>query len=205
MHLIALTGGIASGKSTVAARWAEHGAVVVDADVLAREVVETGSPTLGAIAERFGEQVLQSDGALDRQELGAQIFGDTEAREALNAITHPAISALAHQRFEQAAEQNPDVFVIYDVPLLVESGQPLAKFDAVVTVEADAELRVQRLITHRGMDRSEAERRVASQATGDQRRAIADFVVDSGDDLERTVARADDVWHQLRNKLVRSP
>ena len=196
MHLIALTGGIASGKSTVASRWAEHGAIVVDADALAREVVEAGSPTLQAIVERFGVDVLHEDGSLNRQALGAAIFSDTDAREALNAITHPAISALAQHRFDDAA-----AFIVYDVPLLVESRQSLSKFGAVVTVEADADIRVERLVEHRGMDRAAAERRVAAQAAEEERRAIADFVVDSGDSLEDTTARADEIWFALVEKL----
>lgn len=201
MHLIALTGGIASGKSTVASRWAEHGAIVVDADALAREVVEAGSPTLQAIVERFGVDVLHEDGSLNRQALGAAIFSDTDAREALNAITHPAISALAQHRFDDAAARNSEAFIVYDVPLLVESRQSLSKFGAVVTVEADADIRVERLVEHRGMDRAAAERRVAAQAAEEERRAIADFVVDSGDSLEDTTARADEIWFALVEKL----
>ncbi|MBH0009326.1 dephospho-CoA kinase [Salinibacterium sp. SWN1162] len=204
MHLIALTGGIASGKSTVAACWHKHGAVIVDADLLARQVVEPGSPALDAIAQRFGQKVLQDDGSLDRKILGEQIFGDAAAREALNAITHPAIGALAQQRFDDAEAHDPNVLVVYDIPLLVESGQSLSRFAAVVTVEADDDRRVQRLMEHRGMRRDEAERRVASQATGEQRRAVADFVIDSGDELEDTVSRADEVWRQLSRTLQRS-
>lgn len=198
MHLIALTGGIASGKSTVATRWAEHGAVIVDADALAREVVEPGSATLKAVADRFGTDVIRPDGSLDRQSLGEHIFGDVDARSDLNAITHPAISTLAQQRFDEAEAENSDVIVVYDIPLLVESGQSLDRFDAIVTVEASADTRVHRLIKHRGMTLDEAERRVASQASESERRAVADFVVDSGDTFDMTLIRADDVWQQLK-------
>ncbi|MBH0108845.1 dephospho-CoA kinase [Salinibacterium sp. NG22] len=204
MHLIALTGGIASGKSTVAKRWAEHGAVVVDADALAREVVEPSSPALAAIVDRFGADILHNDGSLNRQALGSIVFGDPDARQALNSITHPAISRLAQQRFAAAFDRDPEALIVYDIPLLVESGQPVDKFSAVVTVEADPETRIQRLIEHRNMPRSEAEGRVASQASSANRRAVADFVVDSGADLTDTERHADEVWQLLRDQLVSS-
>ncbi|MBH0129034.1 dephospho-CoA kinase [Salinibacterium sp. NK8237] len=204
MHLIALTGGIASGKSTVAKRWAEHGAVVVDADALAREVVEPDSPALAAIVDRFGADVLHDDGSLNRQALGSIVFGDSDARQALNSITHPAISRLAKQRFAAAFDRDPEALIVYDIPLLVESGQPVDKFSAVVTVEADPETRIQRLIEHRNMPRGEAEGRVASQASSADRRAVADFVVDSGAELADTERHADNVWQLLRDQLVSS-
>lgn len=201
MHLIALTGGIASGKSTVARRWQEYGAVVVDADALAREVVEPGSPVLDQIAQRFGPQVISDDGSLNRSALGALVFGDIDAREALNGITHPAISRLAQSRFDAAARSDAESIVVYDIPLLVESAQSLKRFELVVTVEADPEVRVQRLIDHRGMTSSEAEGRVASQATSRQRRAVADFVIDANDSLADTERRADEVWSLIAERL----
>ena len=201
MHLIALTGGIASGKSTVARRWQEYGAVVVDADALAREVVEPGSPVLDQIAQRFGPQVISDDGSLNRSALGALVFGDIDAREALNGITHPAISRLAQSRFDTAARSDAESIVVYDIPLLVESAQSLKRFELVVTVEADPEVRVQRLIDHRGMTSSEAEGRVASQATSRQRRAVADFVIDANDSLADTERRADEVWSLIAERL----
>lgn len=201
MHLIALTGGIASGKSTVARRWQEYGAVVVDADALAREVVEPGSPVLDQIAQRFGPQVISDDGSLNRSALGALVFGDIDAREALNGITHPAISRLAQSRFDAAARSDAESIVVYDIPLLVESAQSLKRFELVVTVEADPEVRVQRLIDHRGMVRAEAEGRVTSQATSEQRRAVADFVIDANDSLADTEHRADEVWSLIAERL----
>lgn len=197
MHLIALTGGIASGKSTVARRWQEHGATIVDADALAREVVEAGSPTLTAVADRFGADVLNGDGSLNRQALGAIVFSSSEAREALNSITHPAISRLASRRFAEAYDLDPEAVIVYDVPLLVESGQSLDRFEFVVTVEADPAERAQRLIDHRGMERTEAEGRIASQASGTDRVAVADFVVDANGSLDDTQRRADDVWEKI--------
>ncbi|WP_341954857.1 dephospho-CoA kinase [Salinibacterium sp. TMP30] len=201
MHLIALTGGIASGKSTVARRWQEHGAVVVDADALAREVVEPGSPVLNAIAIRFGPEMLSPDGSLNRAALGAMIFGDAQARQALNGITHPAISRLAQRRFDEAERNDAEAIVVYDIPLLVESAQSLDRFEAVITVEAEPEVRVQRLIDHRGMARDEAKGRVLSQASSDERRAVADFVIDASGSLADTQNRADAVWSSLSERL----
>jgi dephospho-CoA kinase len=201
MHLIALTGGIASGKSTVARRWQEHGAVVVDADALAREVVEPGSPVLNAIVQRFGPEMLSPDGSLNRPALGATIFGDAQARQALNGITHPAISRLAQRRFDEAARNDSEAIVVYDIPLLVESAQSLDRFEAVITVEADPEVRVQRLIDHRGMASQEAEGRVSSQASSDERRAVADFVIDASGSLADTQNLADAVWSSLSERL----
>jgi len=205
MHLIALTGGIASGKSTVSQRWAHHGAVVVDADALAREVVEPGSPALAEIESRWGSDMISSDGSLNRSALGALIFENAAARESLNAITHPAIGRLAQSRFDEAAAEDADALIVYDVPLLVESRQSLDRFDKIVTVEAGAEVQVERLIAHRGMERAEAESRVASQASSQQRRAIADFVVESNGTIEQTLSRADQIWLELHNVLLGIP
>jgi dephospho-CoA kinase len=201
MHLIALTGGIASGKSTVARRWHEHGAVVVDADALAREVVEPGSVVLNEIAQRFGPGILSHDGSLNRPALGAMIFGDVRARQALNEITHPAIGRLAQRRFDEAVHNDAEAIVVYDIPLLVESAQSLDRFELVITVEADPEVRVQRLIDHRGMARAQAEGRVASQASSDERRAVADFVIESNDTRADTQGRADAVWSSVLERL----
>jgi dephospho-CoA kinase len=201
MHLIALTGGIASGKSTVARCWHEHGAVIVDADALAREVVAPGSEVLDEIAQRFGPEVLAPDGSLNRSALGALVFGDSSARQALNGITHPAIGRLAQRRFDDAARADPHAIVVYDIPLLVESAQSLDRFELVVTVEAEPEVRVQRLIEHRGMDRNEAQGRVASQATAEQRQSVADFVIDANDSLEDTRGRAHEVWSLIEARL----
>ncbi|MFF1572103.1 dephospho-CoA kinase [Leifsonia sp. NPDC058292] len=196
MQLIGLTGGIASGKSTIARRLAEHGAVVVDADRIAREVVEPGEPALAAIAQRFGPSVLSADGSLDRPALGAIVFGDPDALQALNGITHPAVLRTSTARFEQAAAQNPDAVVVYDVPLLVESANAYP-FDLVVVAHAAADTRVRRLVELRGMEQAEAERRIRSQATDEERLAVADVVIDTDGSLEQTLAQTDALWERL--------
>lgn len=196
MQLIGLTGGIASGKSTIARRLAERGAVVVDADLIAREVVEPGRPALAAIAERFGSGVLHPDGSLNRPALGAIVFTDEDARLALNAITHPAVLRASTARFDEAAAADPDAVVVYDVPLLVESANEYP-FDLVVVAHASAETRVQRLVALRGMDPAEAERRIRSQATDDERLAVADVVIDTDGDLGDTIAQTDALWDRL--------
>jgi dephospho-CoA kinase len=199
MVLIALTGGIASGKSTVASRFAELGAVVVDADRIARDVVEPGSPALTAIAEHFGPQVISADGTLNRPALGAVIFEDASQREVLNAITHPAVGVLSRQRFAEASAANPDAVVIYDVPLLVESGASRAsEFDRVIVVHADSATRVNRLVALRGASPEEANARVASQASDAERLAIADDVIDSTGTVQQTLDQVDALWERLR-------
>ena len=197
MHLIGLTGGIASGKSTIARRLAEHGAVVVDADRIAREVVEPGTPALAQIAETFGPGVIAADGSLDRPALGAIVFADEDARLKLNAITHPAVLATSTERFRAAAEADPDAVVVYDVPLLVESANEYP-FDLVVVAHASAATRIRRLMELRGTDEEEARRRVGSQATDEERLAVADVVIDTDGTLEQTIAQTDALWERLR-------
>lgn len=197
MQLIGLTGGIASGKSTIARRLAEHGAVVVDADRIAREVVEPGTPALAQIAETFGPGVIAADGSLDRPALGAIIFADEDARLRLNAITHPAVLATSTERFRAAGEADPDAVVVYDVPLLVESANAYP-FDLVVVAHASAATRIRRLMELRGTDESEARRRVGSQATDEERLAVADVVIDTDGTLEQTLAQTDLLWERLR-------
>ena len=196
MQLIGLTGGIASGKSTIARRLAERGAVVVDADRIAREVVEPGQPALQAIAERFGQGVIAADGTLDRAALGAIVFADEDALLALNAITHPAVLRASTARFRAAGEADPDAVVVYDVPLLVESANAYP-FDLVVVAHASAGVRVERLVELRGMERAEAERRIRSQASDDERLAVADVVIDTDGTLEHTVEQTDALWERL--------
>jgi dephospho-CoA kinase len=199
VYLIGLTGGIASGKTVVAKRLEERGAVRVDADQLAREVVAPGTPGLAAIAERFGHGVIASDGSLDRAALGALIFDDAEARLALNAITHPAIRQLSSRIFDEAAAADPNAIVVYDVPLLVEAlGYPdYHRFDLVVVVNASAETRIRRLVELRGLSREEAVHRLNSQATDTERLAIADVVIDSNGTLEQTIEQTDSLWNEL--------
>jgi dephospho-CoA kinase len=193
VYLIGLTGGIASGKSVVASRLAEHGAVVVDADQVAREVVEPGTPALAAIAAEFGDDVIRADGSLDRAALGALIFGDPEKRAALNGITHPAVYAASHEQFAAAGAADPAAIVVYDVPLLAE-GTRAKDFDLVVVVQASAETRTERMVELRGYTREDALRRIGSQASDAERLAIADVVIDSEGTLEETMAQADRLW-----------
>jgi dephospho-CoA kinase len=200
MQLIGLTGGIASGKSVVASRLAEHGAVVVDADRIAREVVEPGTPALARIAEEFGGEVIASDGSLDRAALGEIIFGSPEKRAALNAITHPAVGRRSKELFAAAAAADPEAIVVYDVPLLVDAGRT-DEFDLIVVVNASTETRVNRMIELRGMTRDEAMHRINSQATNTERLAIADVVIDSNGTLEQTLAQADALWEKLSARV----
>lgn len=199
MHLLALTGGIASGKSTVAARLAEHGAVVVDADRLAREVVEPGTPALHAIAKRFGPSVIRTDGSLDRPALAGIVFSDEASRLSLNAITHPAVWARARELFALAEANDPGAVVVYDVPLLTEvaEGRPL-KFDRVVVAHAPAETRISRLVELRGYSQADAAARVAAQASDADRLAVADVVIDTGGSLAQTLQQADELWQTVR-------
>ncbi|MCS6583294.1 MULTISPECIES: dephospho-CoA kinase [Curtobacterium] len=198
MHIIGLTGGIAAGKSTVSRRWAEHGAVVVDADRLARDAVAPGSAGLAQVAERFGPSVIATDGSLDRPALGSIVFTDPAARKDLEAITHPEVWRLAQQAFDAAEAADPDALVVYDVPLLAEArGSRPLRFDAVVVVDAPAAQRIERLVEHRGMPRDEAERRVAAQASDADRLALADHVVDATGTLEQTIHSADEVWARI--------
>ena len=199
MLLIALTGGIASGKSLVSQRLAELGAVLVDADVLAREVVEPGAPALHRIVETFGPGILRPDGSLDRAALGAIVFADPASLATLNSITHPAIWARAKELFDAAAAADPNAIVVYDVPLLVEaSGERPLRFDRVIVVEAPVETRVDRMVEQRGMTRDEALARIQSQATDEQRRAAADDIIDNSGTRAETQRQVDDLWALLR-------
>ncbi|QJU53570.1 dephospho-CoA kinase [Herbiconiux sp. KACC 21604] len=198
MNVIGLTGGIAAGKSTVAKRFADHGAIVIDADKLAREAVEPGTPGLAAIADRFGASVIAADGTLDRAALGAIVFSDDAARLDLNGITHPAVAQLLKERLAEIAERDPDAVVVYDVPLLAETGgRRDGQFGLIVVVEAPAEQRIARLVELRGMSPEEAARRVGSQASDADRRALADIVIDSGGTLAETLQQVDEAWPTL--------
>jgi dephospho-CoA kinase len=200
MLLVALTGGIASGKSTVARRLADHGAVIVDADQVARQVVEPGEPALARIAEEFGPGVIAADGSLDRAALGAVIFRDPEGRLKLNAITHPAVAQRSHDLFAAAGAADPAAIVVYAVPLLVEAGRT-DEFDFIVVVHAATETRIARMIEQRGMTREEALHRINSQATDTDRFAIADVVIDADGTLEETLIQSDALWENLRARV----
>lgn len=192
VQMIGLTGGIGSGKSTVAGLLVAKGAVVVDADAIARQVVEPGSPVLVKLAERFGADVVGPDGRLDRAELASRAFVDTESREALDAITHPAIG---EEFLRQVAAAPEGAVVVHDVPLLVESKNP-AQYRGVIVVEAPREVRLARLEA-RGVARADAEARMAQQATDEQRRAIATWVIDNAGDLDTLRTQVEAVWPAL--------
>ena len=189
MLRIGLTGGIGSGKSTVSRLLAERGAVIIDADVIAREVVEPGTPGLAAVVEAFGAEVLAPDGSLDRPALAAVVFADPESRRRLDGIVHPLVRARA---IEVAAAAPPDAVLVNDVPLLVETGQA-SSYDLVLVVEADPETRIARLV-QRGLTAEDARARIAVQATDDERRAVADVVLDNSGTPEELATQVDRFW-----------
>ncbi len=187
-----LTGGIGSGKSTVAAMLVARGAVVVDADAIAREVVETGKPALAALVESFGPEILLADGSLNRPALAERAFVTDETRKQLEAITHPAIGA---EFLRQVAESPPDGIVVHDVPLLVESTRGF-QYDCVIVVEAPLDVRLDRL-EPRGVPRADAQRRIALQATDAERREVATWVVDNAGDLTHLETQIERIWNEL--------
>lgn len=189
MPLIAVTGGIASGKSTIAGRLAAAGAVLVDADVLARDAVAPGSTGLAAVRDAFGQQVFDSDGTLDRGALGRIVFADPAARERLNGIVHPVVLEVSRQRFARARSVDPSAVVVYDVPLIDARG--VGEFDRVVVADAPAALRVERLVALRGMSRADAQARVRAQLDDEERRALATDLIDTSGTLEHTLAQTD--------------
>jgi dephospho-CoA kinase len=186
---IGLTGGIGSGKSTVSALLAERGAVIVDADRIAREVVEPGTPGLAQVVDAFGPAVLAADGSLDRPALAAVVFSDPEARARLDGIVHPLVRARAAELIADVPEGS---VVVNDVPLLVETGQA-ASYDLVLVVEADPAARLSRLV-QRGLTAEDARARMASQASDEQRRAVADVVLDNSGTPEQLAEQVDRFW-----------
>jgi dephospho-CoA kinase len=194
--LIALTGGIASGKSTIAKRLGELGAVVVDADALAREVVEPGEPALDAVRAAFGDGVIRADGSLDRSALGGIVFADPVQRRVLNGIVHPAVVHRSHEAFRAAFARDGAAVVVYDVPLIDARG--VGEFGRVVVADAPVEVRVQRLVSLRGMTEEDARARVAAQLSDDERRALATDLIDTSGSLDATLAQVDTLWSRLR-------
>jgi len=193
---VGLTGGIGSGKSEVSRRLAEKGAVLIDSDALAREVVEPGTEGLAKIVEEFGPGVLTAEGVLNREKLGSIVFSDPEKLAKLNAITHPLIGARSAELQEAAPE---DAVLLFDVPLLTENGlKPL--YDLVVVVDAPVETQLARLTGLRGMSEEEARKRIAAQATREQRLAIADRVIDNSGTLERLAEQVDELWEDLQKQ-----
>ncbi|MFC9239594.1 dephospho-CoA kinase [Streptomyces decoyicus] len=195
MVKVGLTGGIGAGKSEVSRLLASYGAVIVDADKIAREVVAPGTPGLAAVVEEFGDGVLTPDGSLDRPKLGGIVFSDPDQLKALNAIVHPLVGA---RSAELEASAGPDAVVVHDVPLLTENGlAPL--YDLVVVVDAAVGTQLERLVRLRGMAEDEAKSRMAAQATREQRLAVADLVIDNDGPLEALEPQVRAVWERLRS------
>jgi dephospho-CoA kinase len=199
--LVGLTGGIGSGKSTVAALLRQRGAVVVDADVIARQVVEPKTPALAALVDRFGEQILDSNGKLDRAKLAELAFATEESRRALEAITHPAIN---EEFTRQMLTAPPDAIVICDVPLLAESDQARNRgYPVVIVVESPIEVRLDRL-EQRGITREDAWRRISAQASDEERRELATILIDNSGDLSALTERVGQVATELEAIRVNS-
>lgn len=200
MLRVGLTGGIGSGKSEVSRRLTSLGAVLVDADAAAREVVEPGTPGLAQVVGEFGERILLPEGTLDRERLGSIVFADEEMRKRLNAIVHPLVG----QRMQELVEgAPPEAIVVYDVPLLAENDLA-ALYDLVVVVDAPVEEQVRRLTARRGMSEEAARARIAAQATRERRRAIADHVIDNSGSLEALAAQVDELWGELTRRAAKT-
>ncbi|OFN77747.1 MULTISPECIES: dephospho-CoA kinase [unclassified Corynebacterium] len=196
MKLIGLTGGIGSGKSTVAQLLVRHGWELVDADQIARDIVEPGQPALAELADAFGEDILQADGSLDRGQLASRAFASREKTNLLNSITHPRIQEETQARFDSARRAGAD-FVVYDMPLLVDKG--LHKdMDATIVVDVEVAERVRRLVEYRGLDEEDARRRIAAQIPDDVRRAAADFIIDNNGARDKLDSQVDGLVEKLR-------
>jgi dephospho-CoA kinase len=195
VFLVGLTGGIGSGKSTVAARFRARGWPVIDADAVAREIVEPGEPTLAALADRFGGDILRADGSLDRPALARVAFADDTSRADLDRLTHPRITARIAERLAVLGGQDPGpdpLIAVVDHPLLIETGQ-VGRFDEVVVVMADEQVRLSRLVEQRGLDADDARARMRAQASDDQRRAAATHLLENEGTLAELERAADEV------------
>ncbi|MER7711976.1 dephospho-CoA kinase [Streptomyces werraensis] len=193
MLTVGLTGGIGAGKSEVSRLLVDCGAVLIDADRIAREVVQPGTPGLAAVVKAFGEEILTEDGSLDRPRFGALVFNDPEKLATLNSIVHPLVGARSRELEEAAPD---DAVVVHDVPLLTENGlAPL--YDVVIVVDASPDTQLDRLVRLRGMSEEDARARMAAQATREQRRAIADVVIDNDVPLDALERRVREVWADL--------
>ena len=196
MLVVGLTGGIGSGKSTVAALLRDRGAVVIDADAITRRLQEPGEPVFDAMVERFGNGIVGPDGRLDRAAVAAIVFTDEAARKDLEAIVHPAVGAEMLRLMQEQAET--DHIVIYDVPLLVEAGRK--GYGAVIVVDVEPDVAVERLVRGRGMDEADARARIANQASRESRRVVADVVIDNGGTPEDLAVRVAEVWEWLERR-----
>ena len=198
MRHLALTGGIGSGKSTVAELFAAHGATIIDADAISRSLMEPGQQVLADVVATFGDNLLDESGRLNRRPADI-VFNDDDARNRLNALVHPAVREESKLQLKAAMEADPDnAVIIQDIPLLVETGQA-EKFDGVIVVYTQMDTRMQRLVDARGMNTDDARARIAAQATDEQRNAIADWIIDNSGSLENTAAQVAEVWDELRN------
>lgn len=197
MTTIALTGGIASGKTTISTRLRELGAVIIDADEIAREIVAPGTPTLRAIVERFGPDVLTAEATLDRKALADIVFNDDDALAALNDITHPEIRRVTNERIDAIRAEEPDTIFVHDIPLLAENRSNY-DYDEIWVADAPAEVRCERLMEDRGMSRAEAQARIDAQASDEARRMIADVVIDTTRPISDTIEHVDELFARLR-------
>lgn len=195
MKKVGLTGGIGSGKSTVARIFEAHGAVVIDADAIARELVEPGEPALAALVAEFGPRILREDGTLNRGELASLAFSDAQATVRLNSIMHPLIREESERRLAEASNEGIQT-VVYDMPLLVETGQR-DLVDIVVVVDVPEDLQVERAVALRGLDEQDVRRRIEVQASREERLAIADIVIDNSGSLDDTQGQVERVWQAL--------
>lgn len=202
MLTVGLTGGIGSGKSEVARRLRQLGAVIVDADAVAREVVEPGTPGLASVVEEFGDGVLRADGTLDREGLGRIVFGDPDKLARLNAIVHPLVGDRIATQMADVERDHPDGVIVYDVPLLVENNLQDG-YDVVLVVAASRETQLRRLVDRRGMTREDAEARIAAQAPLAAKVAVADIVIDNNGDLAALDEQVRAAWADLRSRAGR--
>jgi dephospho-CoA kinase len=196
---VGLTGGIGAGKSEVSKRLAALGATIIDADAIAREVVAVGTPGLAAVTREFGDDMLAGDGALDREKLASVVFDDDEARQRLNAIVHPLVGERVAELMAAASRSDPDGVVINDVPLIVEAGVA-ERYDVIVVVDAAPDVQLDRLTRLRGMSEDAARARMASQASREERLAIADHVISNDGDLDALNAQVNAVWAELTSR-----
>jgi dephospho-CoA kinase len=195
--IVGVTGGIGAGKSTVADRLAERGAVVIDADQISRSLVEPGSPILADLVAEFGPEILREDGTLNRAQLAAKAFADPALTQRLNAIMHPAIQQAAADHIAQSTAE----VVVYDMPLLFETGQQ-ALVDTVVVVDVPVDLQIDRAVHQRGLSKDDVERRMAVQVDRETRLQGADFVIDNSGPVSETLTQVDEVWEALTSRLA---
>jgi dephospho-CoA kinase len=203
MFLVALTGGIGSGKSTVSAGLASRGAALVDADAISREIMEPGGRAYGGVVEHFGPSILQADGRIDRPAVAAKVFNDSEALAQLNSLTHPIIGEVMAERVAMAGDTAE--VVVLDLPILSIATRALLTFDAIVVVDTPIEVAVARLVAHRGFSEEDARARVAAQVTREERRALADLVLDNSGDRGALEAEIERAWEWIKARNGSAP